>query len=62
MAIANRASILFPLARRRLRTPPNLFDLAFKREKINTKQKALAKGLAERPVPVDRPTCHSRDR
>lgn len=42
--------------------PPNLLDLAIKREKIITKQKALATSETERKMLIRRPTFHSRNR
>ncbi|CAG2533456.1 hypothetical protein MAR621_03658 [Maribacter dokdonensis] len=43
MALANRHKTLNLLAWACLLSPPNLLDLAIKKEKIITKQKALAR-------------------
>ncbi|WP_143744212.1 hypothetical protein [Maribacter ulvicola] len=44
-----------------LQSPPNLLDLAIKKEKIITKQKALATSADGNEKFPYRPTCHSRD-
>ncbi|GMN05907.1 hypothetical protein MTsPCn5_12960 [Croceitalea sp. MTPC5] len=41
--IANRAKVFNLKASAHLQSPPNLLDLAIKKEKIITKQKALAR-------------------
>ena len=59
--IANRALSPISIGLDVFTSTAKSFDLAFKKTKINTNAKALAKGLADWPVRADRPTCHSRD-